>query len=38
MIKYSFKAVRDSMQTMNMIVAERRFFYDAMLKLAAVFS
>jgi 2-polyprenyl-6-methoxyphenol hydroxylase-like FAD-dependent oxidoreductase len=38
MIKYSFKAVRDSMQAMNMIVAERRFFYNAMLKLAAAFS
>jgi 2-polyprenyl-6-methoxyphenol hydroxylase-like FAD-dependent oxidoreductase len=38
MIKYSFKAVRDSMQAMNMIVAERRFFYNLMLKLAAAFS
>jgi hypothetical protein len=38
MIKYGFKAVRDSMQAMNMIVAEKRFFYNAMLKMAAAFS
>jgi 2-polyprenyl-6-methoxyphenol hydroxylase-like FAD-dependent oxidoreductase len=38
MIRYGFKAVRDSMQAMNMIVAEKRFFYNAMLKLAAAFS
>jgi 2-polyprenyl-6-methoxyphenol hydroxylase-like FAD-dependent oxidoreductase len=38
MIKYGFKAVRDSMQAMHMIVAEKRFFYNAMFKLAAAFS
>jgi 2-polyprenyl-6-methoxyphenol hydroxylase-like FAD-dependent oxidoreductase len=31
MLKYGFKAVRDSTQAMNMIVAEKRFFYNAIL-------
>jgi hypothetical protein len=35
---YGFKAVRDSMQAMNMIVAEKRFFYNTMLKIASAFS
>jgi len=35
---YGFKAVRDSLQAMNMIVAENRFLYTAMLKMAGAFS
>jgi 2-polyprenyl-6-methoxyphenol hydroxylase-like FAD-dependent oxidoreductase len=38
MRNYGFAAVRDSLQAMKMIVAENRFFYTAMLRLAGVFS
>jgi 2-polyprenyl-6-methoxyphenol hydroxylase-like FAD-dependent oxidoreductase len=38
MRKYGFAAVRDSLQAMNMIVAENRFFSTAMLKLAGAFA
>jgi 2-polyprenyl-6-methoxyphenol hydroxylase-like FAD-dependent oxidoreductase len=35
---YGFKAVRDSLQAMNMIVAENRLGYTAMLKMAGAFA
>jgi 2-polyprenyl-6-methoxyphenol hydroxylase-like FAD-dependent oxidoreductase len=38
MRRYGFAAVRDSLQAMNMIVAENRLFYMAMLRLAGAFS
>jgi hypothetical protein len=38
MRKYGFAAVRNSLQAMNMIVAQNRLGYTAMLKLAGMFA
>jgi 2-polyprenyl-6-methoxyphenol hydroxylase-like FAD-dependent oxidoreductase len=38
MRKYGFKAVRDSLQVMNLIVAEHRLGYTAMLKMGGAFA
>lgn len=38
MRKYGFAAVRDSLQAMKMMVAEKRWFYNAMLRMASRFA